>query len=613
MRIAIATTPGTAPIFAEELPPQVILGRQDEHAGDPKPIALRRSTSSGTTPKLVIVASKEVGLASRKQLLVEQCGSDEVRLVNLSTDIAVGFVEGAPLTAGQERIGKLPLTLALAGFEIRLLKSGAADDELFETLDAVTMRPGASLATPTMQGLATAKLPSMHSSYRGKEYEELLDRLALIVRALERAAASDQFLPEMAKAAEEAVELDKVVVLLREGNEWIVAADTGRDPAGSPNWRPPGILLSRMAERKRTMFRKSGEVEFTAVKGPVVASMVAAPILNDEGEVIGAVYGHRYAPGQSIGRVDAKLVEILATGTAAALARIDQETKAIKAQVLFEQFVTPKIARHITADAHVLAGREAEASLLFCDISGFSRVTEKLTPQQTIAWINDVLELLSQCVLAEEGTLVDYVGDELFAMFGAPIWQADHAVRACRAGVNMISALTTLNDKWRGQLQEDMDVGIGVNSGRVLVGNVGSATKLKYGAHGTHVNIGSRVQSATRYFRARFLATEATVHAIGPEFVRRRIGQVRVKNIAQPIYLHELLRTPPAGWDDLKRQYEAALDAWEKGDAEQAMRGFSRLAAEYPHDGPTMAMLTRAMEAWTFHRPPEVVWQLPGK
>jgi adenylate cyclase len=329
--------------------------------------------------------------------------------------------------------------------------------------------------------------------------------------------------------------------------------------------------------------------------------------------VIGVLYGHRYAPCAHISRMDVRLVKLLATGAATAMARVEQEKRIIKTSVLFEQFVTPRIAQHITANPQLLAGHEVEASFLFCDIVGFSRITYRLNPTQTIAWINDVLETLSQCVLREEGTLVDYVGDELFAMFGSPITQKDHAARACRAGTSMLAALESLNQRWHTQLQEKMGVGIGVNSGRVLVGNIGSMTKLKFGAHGTPVNIASRVQSANRYLRTEFLATEATVSQLGPTFPIRRLCQVRVKNIEQPICLYELPGALPDGWSDLKPKYENALTAWETGQGEQAFRILGRLAADFPDDGPTVALLQRSMEARQSGRAPDIVWQLPGK
>src|SRR5439155_25651076 len=157
--------------------------------------------------------------------------------------------------------------------------------------------------------------------------------------------------------------------------------------------------------------------------------------------------------------------------------------------------------------------RHSSLSLLFTDICGFSRITKKLSPQQMADWVRDVLDLLSRCVLAEEGVLIDYVGDGLMAMWGAPEEQPDHAARACRAALDMMAGLRGLNERWLATLaplEEQTELRIGINSGMAQVGNIGSQYKFKYGAQGDPVNIASRVQSANKFFKSRLLITAST-------------------------------------------------------------------------------------------------------
>src|SRR5262249_37866404 len=159
------------------------------------------------------------------------------------------------------------------------------------------------------------------------------------------------------------------------------------------------------------------------------------------GQVIGALYGdRRQRPGadlgprsgerkdssglrslsppqeESISEAEAMLVELLTRGVAAGLARVEQEQAALAARVRFEQFVTPELAIQLAANPDLLKGRDAEVSILFCDIRGFSRVSERVGPARTVEWVSDIMETLSDCVLAQEGVLVDYIGDELIAM-----------------------------------------------------------------------------------------------------------------------------------------------------------------------------------------------------
>src|SRR5262249_19084877 len=155
-------------------------------------------------------------------------------------------------------------------------------------------------------------------------------------------------------------------------------------------------------------------------------------LLDRAGRVIGALYGERSREGPPTpggGKLEAILVDLLACGVATGLARQEQERAAVQAQVRFEQFFGPELARHLQQEPDLLEGREAEVTLLFCDIRGFSRVSERLGPAGTVRWVGDVMGELSECVLAEGGVLVDYVGDEMLAMWGAPRPQADQASR----------------------------------------------------------------------------------------------------------------------------------------------------------------------------------------
>src|SRR5207244_1819701 len=111
----------------------------------------------------------------------------------------------------------------------------------------------------------------------------------------------------------------------------------------------------------------------------------------------------------TVGKLEAMLVELLACGVATGLARQQQEEAALRAQVRFEQFFTPELAQQLAQDPDMLQGRQAEVTLLFADVRGFSRFSEKLGPERTVAWMNDVMGELSACVLHEAGVLVDYI------------------------------------------------------------------------------------------------------------------------------------------------------------------------------------------------------------
>src|SRR5262249_18269633 len=147
-----------------------------------------------------------------------------------------------------------------------------------------------------------------------------------------------------------------------------------------------------------------------------------------------------------ITEVDAAFVQLLARGVAAGLARLEQEQAALAARGQFEQVFTPELSRQLLRQPDLLKGCDSEVSILFCYLRGFSRISEPLGAVRTVEWVSDVMEALSECVLAHNGVLVDYIGDELMAMWGAPEEQPDHARLACRAGLAMLDQLPQLND-----------------------------------------------------------------------------------------------------------------------------------------------------------------------
>lgn len=292
------------------------------------------------------------------------------------------------------------------------------------------------------------------------------------------------------------------------------------------------------------------------------------------------------------------------------------EKKRLREKV-FEQHFTRELARELARnpDPMKMQARQAEVTLLFCDIRGFSAVSERLGPSQTIAWLSGVMGEFSTLVIDHGGVLVDYTGDELLAMWGAPNEQPNHAELACRAALGILRALPQLNQIWEPLIGAKTEVGIGINSGEALVGNVGTHRKFKYGPLGTAVNLASRVQGATKFLKTSLLITGETAAKVSAIFPTRRVCQVRVQNILAPVHLHELtVPETPDDWDRLSARYEAALDLFEKGDFHGALRDVIRFLEDVPGDGPGGRLLARIEEAQTPEAPPfDPIWTLPGK
>ncbi|MCG8601611.1 MAG: response regulator [Verrucomicrobiales bacterium] len=292
------------------------------------------------------------------------------------------------------------------------------------------------------------------------------------------------------------------------------------------------------------------------------------------------------------------------------------EKKRLREKV-FEQHFTPELARELARnpDPMKMQARQAEVSVLFCDIRGFSSISERLGPSQTIDWLGGVMGEFSTRVIELGGVLVDYTGDELMAMWGAPNVQPNHAELACRAAMEIRKSLDDLNEKWRPVVDAETEVGIGVNTGEALVGNVGTHRKFKYGPLGTVVNLASRVQGATKYLRTPMLVTGYTAAQLPLSFSRRRLCQVRVQNIQAPVHLYEL--EPPGArpdWAELAKRYQDSLEEFESGNFRKASSILSDVLLESPDDGPGLQLMARIVESMLNDGEEfSPVWELPGK
>ncbi len=279
-----------------------------------------------------------------------------------------------------------------------------------------------------------------------------------------------------------------------------------------------------------------------------------------------------------------------------------------------EQFFPPMVARQLLERPDLLEeGTHREITVLFCDIRGYSKVSRELGPAGTIEWVSDVMEDLTECVVRNEGVLVDFIGDELLAMWGAPTDQPDHASRACRTALEILALLPSLDARWQDRIGRPMAFGIGINSGPAWVGNAGTRRKFKYGPAGDTVNIGSRVQGASRYLAAPLVVSRATHDRVTGQFLSRRLGLVRVVNIAEPIEMYQVVPSHEPDWERHRLQYEQALSLFERRDLTDAARLLGGLIAGHGASGPYLSLMARTIDGLLAPERWSAVFELPGK
>jgi len=597
--------------FQDTISSPLEIGRQDSF--EPAPLA---KIEKQDICRLVVAPAQHVSL-SRKLLRVELQADGSVSLENLSSKNTL-IIEGADRQLLQPKSScrtTLPLEARVDQLAFAVSRTaGKAKESHVDGFGWQTAPPSSTSVRAMAEKTITYGFDDSQHELTPDLFAWLRDAMQLCMQVFQSARSSEAFFQEGARAVVDIAQLDSGQVLLREGDDWTAKvrfSSRGDDDKAPP---PSQRILEKVFQEKRTCWKLPDGDD---LRGSIVeiSAVVAAPILNDRQEVLGVLYGDRrmrhYGQRTSISKLEALLVELLACGIATGLARIDLES----AQGQYEQFFTPNLARRLIDEPELLAGTDREISVMFCDVTGFTGIGESLVPATALEWIHDALTCFSDCVLQTGGVLVDYVGDELMAMWGAPDPVEDHAERACQAAVDIMQALPELNARWQERIAAPTSVCIGINSGTARVGNTGSKQKFKYGALGSTVNLASRVQRASKHLRTRLIISEATSRALPPRFRQRRLCQVRVQGIAAPVLLYELCGAPDGdGWSGLKQGYEQALELAEEGQLREAITALGNLLQEVPDDGPTLVLLSRLVDAvYRGKDRLDPVWELPGK
>lgn len=275
----------------------------------------------------------------------------------------------------------------------------------------------------------------------------------------------------------------------------------------------------------------------------------------------------------------------------------ERERKKIKGA--FTHYVAPVVIEAILKDPDrlKLGGDEKVLTVLFSDLQGFTSASERYTPHEMIELLSEYYARMTEQIFAHEGMLKEYVGDELMAIFGAPIEQADHAERACAAALAMRDHRAALREEWAKIGRPPLIARTGINSGRMLVGNLGSKYRFAYGVLGDHVNLGSRLEGLNKAYGTDILIGENTAQLVEKSFVLREIDLVRVVGREQPVRIYELLARAgtslPMEKEKAFSAYTAGLEAYRQQRWDEALRLFEESLTLRRGDGPSRTMVGR--------------------
>lgn len=276
---------------------------------------------------------------------------------------------------------------------------------------------------------------------------------------------------------------------------------------------------------------------------------------------------------------------------------------------MLDLYLSPSLADFISdrPETLKLGGEKSERTVLFSDIKSFTSIAEGMDPEPLVELLNLYLGEMTDIVFAHDGMLDKYIGDGVMAVWGAPLPQPNHAARACHAALAMMDRLAEINVQCAERGWPKLSIRIGLNSGPMVFGNVGSSGHLSLTVMGDNVNLGARLEGINKLYGTAIIASHETIKAAREVVVAREIDLVRVKGKANATRIFEVLG--PAGteptWTAVIEYFQIGLTAYRAGDWVSAMAAFERVLVLRAGDGPSHLYLRRCLEYLNTPPPPE--------
>ena len=288
-----------------------------------------------------------------------------------------------------------------------------------------------------------------------------------------------------------------------------------------------------------------------------------------------------------------------------------EEREKRKVKRAFGHYLSEKVVAEILADPSKLklGGEKKILTILFSDIRGFTSISEVLSPEKLVSFLNEFFTDMTTVILENDGTLDKYMGDCIMAIFGAPVWTEDHSKNALRSAFLMNEKLNEFKESNKDHDLPPFNIGVGINSGEVTVGNMGSKILFDYTVIGDAVNLASRLEGLNKTYGTQTIVGETTCNIAGDSFFFRKLDLVRVKGKNEPVAIYELISEEVDS--DLKKplveSYENALELYRSGNFTAAFRAFETLQNEHSDDGPSKLFTERC--SLFIEEPPAEDWE----
>ena len=290
--------------------------------------------------------------------------------------------------------------------------------------------------------------------------------------------------------------------------------------------------------------------------------------------------------------------------------QVEREKKIIMGA--FQHYVPAKVVQELIENPEklTLGGEERVMTVLFSDVANFTTISESLTPRELVMLINEYLSEMTDIILKYDGIIDKYEGDAIMAEFGAPIFYEEHALYACYAALEMQTRLKELSRGWRREGRPVLTCRTGINTGNMIVGNMGSNKVFDYTVLGDEVNLASRLEGANKPFGTKVMISETTLKMVENAVITRPLDLIVVKGKSKPVQVHELIGRRDEKLDNLMENvlpmYSTGMECYENRQWDRAASFFRQCLRLIPDDGPSKLYLRRAEEF--VKNPPPVDW-----
>ncbi|HSU84912.1 MAG TPA: adenylate/guanylate cyclase domain-containing protein [Thermoanaerobaculia bacterium] len=389
-------------------------------------------------------------------------------------------------------------------FEVQVQEPAESELELADegALDATILRQlpvsgRADIASQLAEPRGSSLLKVAGDSPEDRQAHKL-NLLLDIVKELSQQTEADRLLDRIVGLTFQVMSVDRVAVMTFEKGELVPRVWRSRVEAPAGSWVVPRAIARKAIEDRVAVLSENILAEDTTASG--IESALCAPLLGNQGTVLGIIYLDSLGPGHSFSEEDLEFFTAFA-GMAAVAIENGQLIERMRREAVvlsnFQRYFAPDLARQIAGQEGEiqLGGAKRQVVVLFSDIRGFTQLSERMSPDGIAGLLTDYFTEMVEIVFRYGGTLDKFMGDALMALWGAPIARIDDADRATRAAIGMQQALRQLNVRWQQQGRPALAVGIGLNAGEVFAGNIGSERRLEYTVIGDAVNIAARLCS----------------------------------------------------------------------------------------------------------------------